>query len=126
MSLKTRFGNLANILDQDSGRDRVLVLDTPVLTSNDWLRLKAHFGAAAAEIDCTFDMGSGPDGLRAAIAHVRAEAEQAIREGRSELFLTEHDFSLFHSNSMPCQGIGTIFGSLPWSLPVQVDRKSVV
>ncbi len=93
MSLKTRFGNLANILDQDSGRDRVLVLDTPVLTNGDWHRLKAHFGTAAAEIDCTFDMGSGADGLRAAIAHVRAEAEQAIREGRSELFLTDEHVS---------------------------------
>ena len=93
MSLKTRFGNLANILDQDSGRDRVLVLDTPVLTNADWHRLKAHFGAAAAEIDCTFDMGSGADGLRAAIAAVRAEAEQAIREGRSELFLSDEHVS---------------------------------
>jgi glutamate synthase (NADPH) large chain len=93
MSLKTRFGNLANILDQDSGRDRVLVLDTPVLTNSDWHRLKAHFGAAAAEIDCTFDIGSGADGLRAAIASVRAEAEQAIREGRSELFLTDEHVS---------------------------------
>jgi glutamate synthase (NADPH) large chain len=89
MSLKTRFGNLANILDQDSGRDRVLVLDTPVLTNAGWARLKAHFGAAAAEIDCTFDMGSGADGLRAAIARVRTDAEVAIREGRSELFLTD-------------------------------------
>jgi glutamate synthase (NADPH) large chain len=89
MSLKTRFGNLANILDSDTGRDKVLVLDTPALTSAEWLRLKGHFGAATAEIDCTFEMGSGADGLRAAIARVRSEAEQAIREGRSELFLTD-------------------------------------
>ena len=89
MSLKTRFGNLANILDRDSGRDRVLVLDTPVLANADWTRLKAHFGAASAEIDCTFAANSGPDALRAAIARIRAEAEQAIREGRSELFLTD-------------------------------------
>ncbi|MBA3895777.1 MAG: glutamate synthase large subunit [Sphingomonadaceae bacterium] len=93
MSLKTRFGNLANILDQDTGRDQVLVLDTPVLTSADWLRLKRHFGPAVAEIDCTFDVGSGPDGLRAAIARVRAEAEQAVREGKSELFLTDEAVS---------------------------------
>ena len=45
MSLKTRFGNLANILDTEGGRGRVLVLDSPVLTTADWLRLKAHFGA---------------------------------------------------------------------------------
>ena len=93
MSLKTRFGNLANILDSDSGRDRVLVLDTPVLSNADWSRLKGHFGPVTAEIDCTFDAGSGADGLRAAIARVRAEAEQAIREGRSELFLTDEHVS---------------------------------
>ena len=98
MSLKTRFGNLANILDQDSGRDQVLVLDTPVLTSADWLRLQHHFGAASATIDCTFDlvhgdMAAGADAIRAAIARVRAEAEQAIREGRSEVFLTDEAVS---------------------------------
>jgi len=98
MSLKTRFGNLANILDQDSGRDQVLVLDTPVLTNADWLRLKTHFSVASATIDCTFDlvhgdMATGADAIRAAIARVRAEAEQAIREGRSELFLTDEDVS---------------------------------
>ena len=89
MSLRTRFGNLANILDTEDRRDGVLVLDSPVLTSADWTRLKAHFGAQAAEIDCTFDAGGGPDSLKAAITRIRAEAEQAVREGRSELFLTD-------------------------------------
>ena len=59
----------------------------------DWARLKGHFGPVAAEIDCTFDVDSGADGLRAAIARVRSEAEQAIREGRSELFLTDEAVS---------------------------------
>ena len=89
MSLKTRFGNLANILDTGDRASAVLVLDSPVLTNTDWLRLKAHFGAQAAEIDCTFPAGEGPEALRAAIARVRAQAEQAVREGRSELFLTD-------------------------------------
>ncbi len=89
MSLKTRFGNLANILDTEDRSSPVLVLDSPVLTSTDWLRLKAHFGAQAAEIDCTFPAGEGPEALRTAIARVRAQAEQAVREGRSELFLTD-------------------------------------
>ena len=89
MSLKTRFGNLANILDTQDQRDRVLVLDSPVLTGNHWARLKAHFGRSAAEIDCTFATGSGPETLRAAIQRIRGEAEQAVREGKSELFLTD-------------------------------------
>ena len=89
MSLKTRFGNLANILDTEDRRERVLVLPSPVLTGADWHRLKAHFGRSAAEIDCTFEADGGPDRLRAAIQRIRNQAEQAVREGRSELFLTD-------------------------------------
>ena len=89
MSLRTRFGNLANILETEDQRDRVLVLDSPVLTGAHWARLKAHFADTAVEIDCTFATGGGPDRLRAAIQRIRDEAEQAIREGKSELFLTD-------------------------------------
>ncbi len=93
MSLKTRFGNLANILDVRDERERVLVLDSPVLTGAKWARLKAHFGRAAAEIDCTFEAEGGPEKLRAAIQRIRNQAEQAVREGRSELFLTDEHVS---------------------------------
>ena len=89
MTLKTRFGNFANILDPAGAQTRVLVLDSPILTCADWDRLKAHFGAQAASIDCTYDAGGGADALRAAIQRIRAEAEQAVREGRSDLFLTD-------------------------------------
>ena len=93
MSLKTRFGNLANILDVEERRERVLVLDSPVLCGADWERLRAHFGRNAAVIDCTFPAGGEPADLRAAIARVRAEAEQAVRMGQSELFLTDENVS---------------------------------
>ncbi|MFC0305977.1 glutamate synthase large subunit [Rhizorhabdus histidinilytica] len=89
MSLKTRFGNLANILDNEGQQADVLVLESPVLHCRDWHMLKDHFGAQAAEIDCTFDVHGGPDALRQAIARVRAEAETAVREGKAELFLTD-------------------------------------
>jgi len=89
MSLKTRFGNLANILDSEAQQQNVLVLESPVLSSRDWATLKAHFGSQAATIDCTFEHSDDPNALRAAIARVRAEAEQAVREGKSELFLTD-------------------------------------
>ncbi|MGW8189073.1 glutamate synthase large subunit [Sphingomonas hankookensis] len=102
MSLKTRFGNLANILDTGDRASAVLVLDSPVLTNSDWLRLKAHFGAQAAEIDCTFPAGEGPEALRAAIARIRAQAEQAVREGRSELFLTDEHLN---ATKVPIAGV---------------------
>ena len=89
MSLKTRFSNLANILDTDGAQDGVLVLESPVLDGKDWAKLKAHFGGAAAEIDCTFAAGGDPEALRAAIQRIRNQAEQAVREGKSELFLSD-------------------------------------
>ncbi len=102
MSLKTRFGNLANILDTADRGSAVLVLNSPVLTNSDWLRLKGHFGSQAAEIDCTFPAGEGPEALRAAIARIRAQAEQAVREGRSELFLTDEHLD---ATKVPIAGV---------------------
>ncbi|MBA4755352.1 MAG: glutamate synthase large subunit [Sphingobium sp.] len=93
MSLKTRFSNLHNILEQDAQNSHVLVLESPVLTSAEWARLKAHFGPAVAEIDCTFPANGGQEQLRAAIARIREEAEQAVREGRTEIFLTDEGVS---------------------------------
>ncbi len=63
MSLKTRFSNLANILDEKSENADVLVLESPVLTATEWHRLKAVFGPVAAEIDCTYDIAAGLEGL---------------------------------------------------------------
>ena len=89
MSLKTRFGNHGNILDSHEQQKGVMVLDSPLITSTEWAALKDHFGSAAAEIDCTFDYAKGADGLRAAITRIRAEAEAAVRSGKTQLFLTD-------------------------------------
>ncbi|MGJ8535636.1 MAG: glutamate synthase large subunit, partial [Parasphingopyxis sp.] len=86
MSLKTRFSNFANILDREAEQDSVLVLDSPVLTSDQWGGLMEGFGEVAAEIDCTYEVGGT---LRDAIAAVRKQAEQVVREGHIELFLTD-------------------------------------
>ncbi len=91
MSLKTRFGNLANILDTAETANKVLVLESPVLTNGDWARLKGYFGAQAAEIDYSFAAGGGPETLRTAIADIRLQAEQAVRAGKTEIFLTDEN-----------------------------------
>jgi glutamate synthase (NADPH/NADH) large chain len=89
MSLKTRFSNLANILDEKGQSAHVLVIDSPVLVGDDWDRLRAYFGDAVADIDCTFPIGGDASTLRDAIARIRREAEDAVRAGRSELFLSD-------------------------------------
>ncbi|MEQ1725049.1 MAG: glutamate synthase large subunit [Sphingopyxis sp.] len=89
MSLKTRFSNLANILDTSGQNAHVLVIDSPVLSNGDWRRMRAAFGDAAAGIDCTFERGCGAAGLREALNRIRREAEAAVRAGHSDLFLSD-------------------------------------
>ncbi len=93
MSLNTRFGNHGNILDHDEAQAGVMVLDSPVLLSADWQRLLSHYADTVALIDCSFDFADGVEGLKAAIARIRAEAEAAVREGKSQLFLTDENQS---------------------------------
>ncbi|EMD81847.1 glutamate synthase large subunit [Pacificimonas flava] len=93
MSLKTRFSNFTNVLDEKADQKGVIVARSPVLTNRDWYRLKTHFGDTAAEIDCTFDP-EAPNGLREAIDRVRAEAERAVRSGQAQLFLTDERIGL--------------------------------
>ena len=93
MSLKTRFSNLGNILDPDATQKGVMVFDTPVITNMGWGLMLKSFGQQAAVIDCTFEIASGPAGLRAAIERVRDEAETAVRSGKSQLFLTDENVS---------------------------------
>ncbi len=93
MSLNTRFGNFGNVLDQESNYENVLVLDSPVLTNKEYRTLRDHFGELACDIDCTFEVAAGPDGLREALNRIRAEAEDAVRAGHSHIFLTDENIS---------------------------------
>ncbi len=90
MSLKTRFGNLKNVLDQDNSQTEILQLESPFVSNARFAEMVKHFGDAAVEIDCTFDSGDGPDALRAALARVRSAAEEAVRAGANHIVLTDH------------------------------------
>jgi glutamate synthase (NADPH) large chain len=93
MSLKTRFGNLGNVYDEDPSQTRILQLETPVLTSTDYEALKAYFGRDLIEIDCTFDAEGGRRALTDALERVRSEAEDAVRRGCRDLVLTDEHVS---------------------------------
>jgi glutamate synthase (NADPH/NADH) large chain len=89
MSLKTRLGNLGNVLDEDESQCRLLQLDSPVLTNSEFEAMRAFMGASAAEIDCSFDPAAGPDALRDAIRRCQREAEDAVRGGCVHVILTD-------------------------------------
>ncbi len=89
MSLKTRLGNLGNILDEDESQCRLLQLDSPVLTNAEFEAMRAFMAESAAEIDCGFDPAAGPEALREAIARCQREAEDAVRGGCVHIILTD-------------------------------------
>ena len=93
MSLKTRLGNLGNVMDQDESQCRLLQLDSPVLTTAEFQAMRAYMGASVAEIDCTFDAAGGDNALREAIQLVRRQAEDAVRGGATHLILSDEKVS---------------------------------
>jgi len=89
MSLKTRLGNLGNILDEDESQTRLLQLDSPVLTTAEFRAMRGYMGDTLAEIDATFPVDGGPDALRDALRRIRVETEDAVRGGASHVVLTD-------------------------------------
>ncbi len=90
MSLKTRFGNLKNVLDQDGSQTEILVLGSPFVGNTQFDRLCERFKSEMVEIDCTFPSGRHGGSLQGALERVRAEAEDAVRSGAGHIVLTDH------------------------------------
>jgi glutamate synthase (NADPH/NADH) large chain len=89
MSLKTRLGNLGNILDEDPTQCDMLMLDSPVLSNAEFAAMRAYMGTTACVVDCTFPVAEGEAGLRRAIERIRREAEEGVRSGCAHVVLTD-------------------------------------
>ena len=90
MSLKTRFGNLRNVLDQDSSQTEIFTLESPVISNGQFTAMRAFLGDNAREIQCLFPADIEKRGaLRDAVAELRRRAEEAVREGVGHLILTD-------------------------------------
>ena len=88
MSLRTRFGNLRNVLDESNEQTEILSLESPFLSNAQFDHIVGHFGDAVTTIDCTFD-GSEDGALQSALTRIRTEAEDAVRSGSGHLVLTD-------------------------------------
>ena len=89
MSLKTRFGNLKNVLDEDSSQTEILVLESPFIANAEFEEMVRQFGDHVAFVDCTFPASGEADALRLGLERIRAEAEDAVRSGAGHLVLTD-------------------------------------
>jgi len=94
MSLKTRLGNLGNILDEDEEQCRHLLLESPVLSNAEFAAMRRYMreeedpnGDTCFDIDCTF--AAVGESLRDALKRIEREAEEAVREGARHIVLSD-------------------------------------
>ena len=91
MSLKTRFGNLGNILDFDTlTKENIYVLNSPILSNSQLNKFINFFGKNSVIIDCTF---SKDENLSVAIDRIQKESEIAVRQGVTQLILSDKNLS---------------------------------
>ena len=88
MSLKTRLGNLGNIVEEDSEQCNLVLLESPVLLDNEIETLKEHLSQLTTEIDCTYDINDQTNFLNE-IQRICSEAEQAVRSGTQHLIISD-------------------------------------
>ncbi len=110
MSLKTRFKNLGNILEEDETQTDVFVLDSPVLSNGMAERLIERLGAVV-HISTLFKaseaQGDG-SGLRRALERIRAEAAEAADAGAEHIILTDEDQDSDHCPVPMALAVGAV------------------
>ncbi|GAA6165659.1 glutamate synthase large subunit [Pelagimonas sp. KU-00592-HH] len=89
MSLKTRFGNLKNVLDEDGSQTEIVMLESPFVGTAQFERLLEAFDDTVVRIDCTFGADEGSGALQAGLARIRSEAEDAVRSGAGHIVLSD-------------------------------------
>ncbi len=88
MSLKTRLGNLGNIVEENSEQCNLVLLESPVILDDELETLKEHLGQFTTEIDCTYDINDKTSFL-SEIQRICNEAEQAVRSGTQHLIISD-------------------------------------
>ena len=91
MSLKTRFGNLGNILDfTNLTKENIYVLNSPILSNSQLEKFINYFEKNSIIIDCTFDKN---DNLENVLEKIQRESEIAARQGITQLILSDKNIS---------------------------------
>jgi len=91
MSLKTRFGNLGNILDfENLTKDNIYVLESPILSNSQFKKFVTFFQSSIKILDCTFDDKSN---LKKKLDDLSSQAEISVREGCKHLILSDKNIS---------------------------------
>ncbi|MEJ6481173.1 glutamate synthase large subunit [Nostoc punctiforme UO1] len=88
MSLKVELGERGNLLEPKPEYARRLKLESPVLTDGELEAIKLS-GFATAELSTLFAIANGPEGLKAAVESLQAQAAESVRAGAKILILSD-------------------------------------
>ena len=80
MSLRTRIGNLSNILDENEAQCDHLQLNSPVLSIEQFKSMRKYMKDTVKIIDTTMDKTNPENNFEKEISRINNEAEQAVRE----------------------------------------------
>ena len=110
MSLKTRFGNLGNILDFDNLTEEIIyVLDSPILSNTQLKKFKSIFSKKVKVIDCVFNLNTS---LKENIEKIKNTAEISVREGSTTLILSDKSISSEKANIPMILAVGAVHSHL--------------
>ncbi len=110
MSLKTRFGNLGNILDfENLTKENIYVLDSPILTNSQLKKFRTIFSDKTRVIDCTFDIR---DNLKNRLEQIKEKSEIAVREGANHLILSDQNISENRATVPMILAVGAVHSNL--------------
>jgi glutamate synthase (NADPH/NADH) large chain len=93
MTLRTRFGNRGNVLAEEAAQGKHILLDSPVLFHDEYLRLTSYLGAEVCVLDCTFAVEEGTAGLAHALNYLKVQAESALDKGAVYFVLSDEQLS---------------------------------
>ncbi len=93
MSLRTKIGNLSNILDEDEYQCNHLQLNSPVLSINQFKTMRKYMKDSVKIIDTTIDITNSENSFENSLNKINLQAEEAVREGYVHIILTDKKLS---------------------------------
>ncbi len=93
MSLRTRIGNLSNILDEDEKQCDHLQLNSPVLSINQFKTMRQYMKDTVKILDTTMDLTDENNSFEKSLMELNKQAEEAVREGYIHIILSDKHLS---------------------------------
>lgn len=87
MSLTTRIGNRANLLDQQAEQSRVLQLETPILLSSEVAVLKKKLKDSWVELDVTYEASDANGSMKEALENLLKKVDAVLAQNSAPDFL---------------------------------------